>query len=93
MREFLTALASVLMVTATGCSFQPSPDDFTQSQVDSVARKCRVARNAVKFNQGWVVISEPDIRNPTASCLYRELKRFGKSHLTVVRSTLYENGN
>ena len=91
-RKLSATLAGVLLVTASGCSFAPSPDDFTQSQVDSVARKCGVARNTVKFNRGWVVISEPE-RNPVSSCLYRELKRFGKSHLTVLRSTLYENGN
>jgi hypothetical protein len=88
-----TVFAALLLVSVSGCSFQPSPDDFTQSQVDGVARKCGVARNKVKFKRGWVVISEPDERNRSSYCLYREFKRLGKSHLSVVGSRLYENGN
>lgn len=93
MRAFLTLVATSALITIGGCSFGPSRDDFTQSEVGSIAHKCGVAPNSIMLNQGWVVISEPDGRDPRKSCVFKELKRTGKSHFSMIGSKLYESAS
>lgn len=92
-RAFLTLVATSTLMTIGGCSFGSSPDDFTQSEVGSIARKCGVVPSAIKLNQGWVFISEPDGRDPRKSCVFKELKLTGKSHLSVIGNELYQSGS
>ena len=92
-KAFLALVATSTLMTIGGCSFGPSRDDFTQSEVSNIARKCGVVPNAIKLNQGWVFILEPDGRDPRKSCVFEALKRTGKSHLSVIGNELYQSGS
>jgi len=92
-RAFPILVATNALMTIGGCSFGSSPDDFTQPEVGNIARKCGVAPRSIKLNQGWVFILEPDGRDPRKSCVFKELKRTGKSHLSAVGNELYQSGS
>lgn len=85
-------IGGVSLVLAGGCSSGQSPDDFTRAEVDGIARRCGAAPDLIKFNKGFVVISEPGENDPIGTCVFREIKRTGKSNLSVMGNRRYESG-
>jgi hypothetical protein len=83
------ALLVALILAFSGCSPEPSPDDFTKTEIDGIVAKCGAHPDRVKFNQGAVVISEPSENDVVGACVLRELKNTGKANITIVGNELH----
>jgi hypothetical protein len=76
-------------ITANGCSHEPSPDDFTQAEVDTIIRKCGAKPEAIVLNRGFIVIAAPDEDDPIKSCIFRAVKVSGKSRFSMIANARY----
>ncbi len=83
------AMAIGAMTAICGCSYQPSPDDLTQAEVDQIVSKCGGAREHFQVNKGWLVMIEPLEGDSVGTCVVEEVRKTGKKRISLVGNMMY----
>lgn len=85
----LAALAVSGVTVLSACSYEPSPDDLTQAEVDRIVDRCGASREKLQVNKGWLKMIAPREGDIANLCVVEEIKKTGKKRLSLVGNELH----
>lgn len=89
MRGGLGLIVASAALIPSGCSSPSLADDFSQAEIDGIAKKCGASRDTIKFNSGWVVVRDATENDTANFCVLSKLKATGKKHISIVANQLH----